>query len=187
MLGLKNRKNADGVGSAAKLKLSLGAKFDAVKPYIVTYLVCIAIPLLVGVLSAFLTKDFMISYAELEKPPLAPPAWLFPIAWIVLYILMGISSATVIISRGADNMKYARAGLEYYAMSLALNFTWSFIFFRAEAYLFSFVWLLVLLWTVVKTYKCYKKVSSVAAYLQIPYIAWLIFAAYLNAFYAIMY
>ena len=170
-----------------KLKLPLTAKFEAVKPYIATYIVCIAIPLLVGILSAFLTKDFMVSYSELEKPPLAPPAWLFPIAWVILYILMGISSATVLISRSRDNMKYARAGLEYYAMSLALNFTWSFIFFRAEAYLFAFVWLLVLLWTVVKTYKSYKKVSPLAAYLQIPYIAWLAFAAYLNAFYAIVY
>lgn len=187
MLGLKRKKERAGGGERVKLRLPLSAKFELVKPYFVTYLVCIAIPLTVGILSAFLTKDFMISYSELEKPPLAPPAWLFPIVWVVLYILMGISCATVLIMRNNGNIRYARCGLEYYAMSLALNFTWSIIFFRAEAYLFAFVWLLILLWTVVKTFKNYKMVSPSAAYLQIPYIVWLLFAAYLNAFYAIVY
>ena len=187
MLDSKKTKSRGAEEAGVKLKLPLNTKFAMLKPYIVTYLVCIAIPLTVGILSALLTKDFMLSYSELEKPPLAPPAWLFPIAWVILYILMGISSATVLICRKSDNMKNARAGLEYYAMSLALNFTWSFIFFRAEAYLFAFVWLLMLLWTVIKTYKSYKVVSPLAAYLQIPYIAWLVFAAYLNAFYAIIY
>jgi len=156
-------------------------------PYVLTYLIAIAIPLAVGIFSALLTKDYMVSYSELERPPLAPPAALFPIVWTLLYILMGISSATVLLKRNADNMKHARCGLEYYVMSLALNFTWSLIFFRAEAYIFALVWLLILLYTVVKTVKNYKRVSPLAAYLQIPYIVWLAFAAYLNAFYALAY
>ncbi len=159
--------------------------YEKIKPFILTYLTAIAIPLLVGILSALFTKDFMISYEELEKPPLAPPAALFPIVWTVLYILMGISSATVLVSRTTDNMKCVRTGLEYYAMSLVLNFGWSIIFFRAEAYLGALVWLLLLLYTVIKTVKSYARVSKLSAYLQIPYIVWLVFAAYLNAFYVL--
>lgn len=181
------KSKAESGAEKIKLKLPLGVKFGLIKPYIAVYLVCIAIPLAVGVLSALLTKDFMVSYSELERPPLAPPAWLFPIAWIILYTLMGISSATVLIMRKTETMRYARCGLEWYAVSLVLNFSWSLIFFRAEAYLFALVWLLLLLWTVIKTVKNYKAVSPLAAYLQIPYVAWLAFAAYLNAFYAVVY
>jgi tryptophan-rich sensory protein len=169
----------------AEKKKGLFAKLSGIRPYIFTYLAAIAIPLFVGIFSALLTKDFMISYEELEKPPLAPPAAVFPIVWTVLYILMGISSATAIISRDTDNMRSLRTALEYYAMSLALNFGWSIIFFRAEAYFGSLIWLLLLLFTVIKTVKNYKKVSKLSAYLQIPYIVWLIFAAYLNSFYAL--
>ena len=187
MISFKRKNTNKGGDAGVKLKLPISSGLLLLRPYIATYLVCIAIPLLVGILSAFLTKDYMISYSELEKPPLAPPAGLFPIVWTVLYILMGISSATVLITRKTETMHSARCGLEWYAISLALNFSWSLIFFRAEAYLFSFVWLILLLFSVVKTVKNYKKVSPVAAYLQIPYILWLVFAAYLNAFYAIMY
>ena len=98
---------------------------------------------------------------------------------------MGISSATAVISRDTDNMRSLRTSLEYYAMSLALNFGWSIIFFRAEAYFGALIWLLLLLFTVIKTVKNYKKVSKLSAYLQIPYIIWLAFAAYLNSFYAL--
>ena len=170
-----------------RFKIGAGGIVSAVRPYATVYLVSIAIPLLVGVLSALLTKDYMITYSELERPPLAPPAWLFPIVWTVLYTLMGISSATALINRRTENMSKVRCSLEYYAASLALNFSWSIIFFRAEAYLFSLVWLLLLLYTVIKTVKCYRCVSKLAAYLQLPYILWLIFAAYLNAYYAIVY
>ena len=77
--------------------------------YILLYLVGIAVPLLVGLLSAFITKDYMISYEELEKPPLAPAAWIFPVVWTILYILMGISSASVILRRNEENMQTVRA------------------------------------------------------------------------------
>lgn len=188
----KTKKPLDGlIGKAplgkegAEKKGGFFVRVSGLRPYILTYLVAIAIPLLVGILSALLTKDFMISYEELPKPPLAPPAALFPIVWTVLYILMGISSATAVISRDTDNMRSLRTSLEYYAMSLALNFGWSIIFFRAEAYFGSLIWLLLLLFTVIKTVKNYKKVSKLSAYLQIPYVVWLIFAAYLNSFYAL--
>ena len=153
---------------------------NKIKPYIPTYIVAIAIPLIVGILSALITKDNMDIYSELNTPPLAPPSWLFPIAWTLLYILMGISSAMVFLDRDKD-FDSARCGLRYYAVSLVLNFGWSIIFFNARAFLFAFVWLLVLLFTIVKTIFCYRKVNPAAAYLQIPYALWVAFAGYLNA------
>lgn len=165
-----------------KLKTNLLAR---VKPYILTYLVSIAVPLLVGLLSTALTKDNMSIYRELPKPPLAPPAALFPIVWTVLYILMGVSSATTLVTKTEENEKYVRAGLEYYIVSLIFNFGWSIIFFNLSSYFIALVWLFVLLYTVIKTVLCYRKVSPISAYLQLPYIAWLVFAAYLNGFYAL--
>ena len=153
---------------------------DKIKPYISTYIVAIAIPLIVGVLSALITKDNMDIYGELNTPPLAPPAWLFPVAWSILYILMGVSSAMVFLDR-EKNPDFAKCGLRYYVVSLVLNFGWSIIFFNIRAFLFSFLWLLLLLFTIVKTILCYSKVNRIAAYLQIPYALWVAFAGYLNA------
>ncbi len=154
--------------------------FDKIKPYIPTYIVAIAIPLIIGILSAFITKDNMQIYSELNTPPLAPPAWLFPIVWTLLYVLMGVSCAMVFLDREKD-FDSARCGLRYYALSLVLNFGWSIIFFNARAFLASFIWLLALLYTIIKTILCYHKVNRVAAYLQIPYALWVAFAGYLNA------
>lgn len=138
----------------------------------------ILIPVLVGLLSSFLTSDSMASFALLQKPPLSPPAWLFPVVWTILYILMGVSSYLVNTS-DAPPAKIKKAN-SVYIMSLVFNFFWSIIFFNMEQYLFAFVWLLMLLLLVVYTVVLYHNISKTAAYLQIPYIIWLLFAAYLN-------
>ena len=148
-------------------------------PHLLTYGVSIFIPLLVGLLSSLITMGNMDIYPTLKAPPLAPPAWLFPIVWTVLYILMGVSCAMVLTNRHRDTVA-AEKGIKLYAISLVLNFTWSIIFFNKGAYLLALVWLLLLLYTVVRTVICYRHVSLVAALLQIPYILWLAFAAYLN-------
>ncbi len=138
----------------------------------------ILIPLLTGLLSSFLTSDSMVAFASLQKPPLSPPAWLFPVVWTILYILMGVSSYLVNIS-GAPDAKIKKAN-SVYITSLVFNFFWSIIFFNMEQYLFAFVWLLMLLLLVVYTVVLYYDISKTATYLQIPYIVWLLFAAYLN-------
>lgn len=150
------------------------------KANIRSYIVATVIPLAVGILSALLTKENMNIYAEVKTPPLAPPGFLFPVVWTILYILMGISSA-VIWNRRENNLQAARSGLMYYIASLAFNFTWSIIFFNLRSFLVALAWLLVLLYLIVCTVVEYKKVYQVAAYLQIPYIVWVSFAGYLNA------
>lgn len=143
------------------------------------YIVSSAISLGVGLLSALITKGDMAIYEEIVKPPLAPPALLFPIAWIILYVLMGISSARIYIKR-RENTGEVKDALAVYAMSLIVNFTWSIIFFTLEAFLVAFVWLLLLLALIITTVIRYKPIDKLAAFLQIPYIIWVSFAGYLN-------
>ena len=153
--------------------------WENIKKNAPAYIIGIAIPLAVGALSAFLTMGNMDIYSELKTPPLAPPSWLFPVAWSILYVLMGVSSV-IVCKKRALAPDAARAGLVYYAVSLAFNFGWSIIFFNARSFLFAFLWLLVLLYTIVKTVINYLKVAPVSGYLQVPYALWVAFAGYLN-------
>ena len=143
------------------------------------YVVALIIPLGAGALSAILTRGNMNVYGEVRTPPLSPPSILFPIVWTALYALMGISSALVYGNLSKDG-KSGRAGLFYYGLSLFFNFFWSIFFFNMRAYLFSFFWLLALLFLIVLTVVRYRRVSPAAAYLQIPYVLWVVFAGYLN-------
>ncbi len=145
------------------------------------------LPYAVGILSALavgglstLAGGSMMLYESINRPFLSPPPWLFPVAWTLLYILMGVSAALVYQMREKDE-EAARRGLTYYAVSLLLNFLWSPIFFRFEAFLFAFIWLIVLFIFVALFVGEYKKVFPPAAYLQLPYLLWLGFAAYLSA------
>lgn len=154
--------------------------FKRIKPFIPTYLLAIAIPVTVGLISAFLTKDNMSVYSQLNSPPLSPPAILFPIVWTLLFILMGISSAMIYTDR-IRNPEAAKRGLCLYLISLVLNFSWSIIFFNLQAAFFALLVLIALIIFVIKTILEYRKINTVAAYLQIPYLLWILFACYLNA------
>ena len=143
---------------------------------IVTLMICIFLPLAVGSLSAFLTKDAMSSYGQIMKPDFAPPSFIFPIVWTILYILMGISSYIIWSSDNA--MK--QTALDWYAIQLLFNFTWSIIFFNLQNYLFSFIWLIALIICICIMIIKFYKISPISAYLQIPYLLWCLFAAYLN-------
>ncbi len=123
-------------------------------------------------------------FGRVEKPPLSPPGWLFPVVWTVLYILMGIASYLVLES-GASR-KNIENGITVYGLQLFFNFFWSIIFFNFELYTFAFVWLLALWVLIIITAVRFAKVSKPAAYLMIPYIVWVTFAAYLNLGIAIL-
>jgi tryptophan-rich sensory protein len=151
----------------------------SVKQTVKTYIVAILIPLAVGFLSAFLTRNSMMIYGDIVRPSLSPPAILFPIVWTILYVLMGVSSAMVWTHR-KETPADAWAGLAYYAASLIFNFGWSILLFSFRQYLAAFLWLLVLWYLILKTIQYYRKVVPLAAYLQIPYLLWVTFAGYLN-------
>ena len=150
-------------------------KAPRIKPYVVS----IAIALAVGLFSALLTRDSMDIYSQLVTPPLAPPGWLFPVVWTVLYVLMGISAA-IIWEQREEDPAVASSGLSAYALSLGFNFLWSILFFNCRWLLLSFFWLLGLLALIWITVYNYRQISRPAAYLQIPYALWVTFAGYLN-------
>lgn len=139
----------------------------------------LVIPLLVGVVSGFLTRDANKEFtATAVQPSFTPPGWVFPVAWTILYIFMGVSSYLIEITP-YNTGKKNRALITYY-ISLLFNFCWSFIFFGFNLYLIAFVWLVILLALVVIYTLKYLKINKIAGYLNIPYILWLVFAGILN-------
>ncbi len=148
------------------------------KVNICALLMALIIPLAVGALSAVLSAKGMTAYGSVNKPPLSPPAWAFPVAWTILYLLMGWSAYLVYMADADRDQKFV--ALAFFAFQLVLNFMWSIIFFSWGAYLFAFVWLVLLLAAVVMCTLRFFDISKLAACLMIPYIIWLCFAAYLN-------
>lgn len=141
-------------------------------------IISIAIPLIVGGVSAFLSKNAMMQFQTLNQPPLSPPGWLFPIVWTILYILMGVSS--YLISESGADSESVMAAQQIYYFQLLLNFLWPVFFFNFEWYLFAFFELLALWIAVFVMIRRFAEISKLAAYLNIPYLIWLTFAAYLN-------
>lgn len=146
-----------------------------IRPYVISVVIALA----VGGISALLTMNNMDLYSKIEQPALAPPPWLFPVVWTILYVLMGIGAALVY-NRKDFKPEETRNALIIYAINLALNFFWSILFFNLEAYLFAFIWLVALWIVIIAMIISFRKVSPVAAYLQIPYLLWVTFAGYLN-------
>ena len=138
-------------------------------------IIAILIPLAVGSFSALISGNMSL-YSTINKPAFSPPSIVFPIVWTILYVLMGISSYIIYSSDSADKTK----ALKIYALQLFFNFCWSILFFRYNLYLLSFLWLVILIVLICIMIKDFYKINPAAAYLQIPYLLWCIFAAYLN-------
>lgn len=151
---------------------------------VLSFVIAIALALAVGGLSAALTSDSMNIYAEIATPPPPIPAIIFPIVWSFLFVLMGISSALIYntdIGTLPDvNEEDKRYALSVYLLSLAVNFSWSILFFNLRTFLAAFFWLIFLLYLIIRTILLYKKIHPAAAYLQIPYAVWVTFAGYLT-------
>lgn len=143
-----------------------------------TLIVCIAIPLAVGGIAGLLTRGGMEVYQMLNQPAFAPPGWLFPVVWTILYVLMGIASYLVLESN-ADKTEILE-GMILYGYQLVVNFFWPIFFFQFQWYLFSFIWLVALWVLIIMTMIEFYQVSKTAAYLLIPYLVWVTFAGCLN-------
>ena len=133
----------------------------------------------VGALAAWLTREDMEIYKlQINKPPLSPPAIVFPIVWILLYALMGVGAARVALSQRSAEKHNA---LQSFFLQLAVNFSWTIIFFHLRLFGWSLGVLLALLGLVIwMTYR-FSQIDKPAARIQVPYVLWLTFAAYLNA------
>lgn len=127
-------------------------------------------------LSYLLTgRDAMERYADLNQPALAPPGWIFPVVWAVLYTLMGVSAWLVWRQSGKTH-----GLLSLYLFQLCLNVLWTPVFFRLGLFWGAFailcaLWVAILVMTV-----RFQARSPLAAWLQVPYLLWVTFAGYLN-------
>jgi tryptophan-rich sensory protein len=142
------------------------------------YIVYPAIAVGVGALSGFLTRRAMKElFPLLDKPPLTPPPLVFPIVWTALYILMGVGMAMV---KNTDSLASARSERLWWAQ-LAVNFIWTLVFFPAQAFLAALALLVLLFGLVAAMSAAFAKLNKPAAWLQLPYLLWLLVAGYLNA------
>jgi tryptophan-rich sensory protein len=115
-------------------------------------------------------------FDALAKPAFMPPGWVFPVAWTTLYVLMGIAVAQVI----ASDRDAKRPALLMFATQLVLNLAWSPIFFGMHQARAGLAIIIVLTIDVVITIGLFARVRRSAAWLMLPYLAWLIFATCLN-------
>ena len=136
----------------------------------------IFITVLIGALPSVFVYGNMDVYNTLNKPALSPPSILFPIAWTILYILMGISIYRV---TQTDSNKKGEAKLIYF-IQLVVNALWTPIFFGLNEYFLAFLWIIMLILLVITMIITFFKIDKISAYLNIPYLLWLLFAAYLN-------
>lgn len=140
------------------------------KPLLISLLISLG----TGVIAGFLTFGSMAQYQEMYHPPLAPPGWVFPVVWLLLYTLMGIASYRIYLKNPKAE------ALKLYLIQLVVNFFWPVFFFNLGWQLFAAVWLLVLWYLVFVMIKEFARIDEGAARLMIPYLVWLTFAAYLN-------
>ena len=140
--------------------------------------ISVAVPLAVGGISALLTKDSMILFEAVKKPPLSPPMWLFPVVWSILYIMMGLAAYLVWMSDKPKRKK--ELAFVYYAIQLAFNFGWSIIFFNIAEYLAAFIWLCLLWFFILLTTIQFFSIDKSSGSLMIPYLLSDSFSGYLN-------
>lgn len=139
------------------------------------YILFIGITVLFGILGGLIAGGTEI-YEFIEKPPLAPPPILFPIVWTILYVLIGIAAARVYLSKDLDSS----SALKFYWLQLAVNILWPLIFFGFKLYAFAAIWLLILIVLIIITTVKFFRIDKVAGILMLPYLAWCLFALYLN-------
>ena len=132
----------------------------------------------VGGLAGWLTREDVKIYTDsIAQPPLSPPPLVFPVAWTILYVLMGIGAARV--SLAPDGPRRSRA-LAVFGLQLGMNFLWSILFFKFQRFGLALVWLIALWGAILWMASAFSRVDKAAARLQIPYLVWVAFAGYLN-------
>ena len=137
--------------------------------------------LVIGYFSGMVTRESITTwYPTLIKPSFNPPNWIFAPVWSLLYAMMGIA-AGLVWNRIDFMRELVKKALIFFAIQLALNALWSYLFFGLHNPLLALVEI-VLLWLMIfETYLQFKKIHKVASLLLLPYLAWVSFAAFLNA------
>jgi benzodiazapine receptor len=148
-------------------------KYTRISILIVT---CVAAGYLAGIATQSGVNTW---FPTLEKPFFNPPSWVFAPVWTMLYIMMGIAGG-IVWSRIEVQKDAVTKALTLFAIQLALNILWSFLFFWLQNPFLAFIEI-ILLWLIIyETYLKFAKIDKVAGYLFIPYLMWVAFAAVLN-------
>lgn len=143
-----------------------------------TYALWIGLSEAVGALAGLLTRDGTKYFAQsVAKPPLTPPPAVFPVVWAALYALMGAGAARISL---LSPSRERTVSLRLFGAQLGFNFVWTLLFFLLRVYGFSFLWLtalwVLILWMTLSFYE----LDRPAAWLQAPYLLWVLLAGYLN-------
>jgi benzodiazapine receptor len=146
---------------------------------ILKLIICVLICQVVGILSSFFNiKSIPGWYSKQKKPKFNPPNWIFGPVWTLLYLLMGISIYLVLVSGAIE--KQTSLAIIVFLIQLFLNFLWSGIFFGMKKPLLAFFEIILLLVSIIINLIVFYPISELAAYLLIPYLLWVSFAALLN-------
>ena len=157
------------LASAAQLRMSLLRWALFVIPVI----------MLLGSVSGLLSNSSEENrwFEELVKPKAQPPGWLFGVVWPTLYFLMGLAFAMILHARGARHRGLA---ITLFLIQFAINLTWSPVFFAQHQIGIAFFIILAMLVAAIATTVVFARVRKAAAWLMVPYLVWISFAAILN-------
>ena len=149
------------------------------------FIISILIPLIVGYLSNVLSRllsgiSTSTYYSQLIKPSFAPPAFIFPIVWTILYILMGISSYLIL--RKGYNLPKVRDAIFYYGLQLVLNFIWSILFFGFGLRFTALIDIIIMILVSIIMISKFSKIDKRSGYINLIYLMWLVYAGFLNYF-----
>ncbi len=138
----------------------------------------IGFSLAAGGLSSWLTRDGLKAFETMNKPALTPPRIVFPIAWTVLLFLIGFGYA-IIREKAADSGLRDKASAVF-GIQMTFFFCWMIWFFGLRWYGFAAIWLIGMILSIMAMIAFYRKISHAAAWMQVPYLLWCMFALYLN-------
>ena len=131
------------------------------------------LPVILGSVVGFIISG-SIDYNQLVQPPLAPPSWLFPVMWTIIYLLMGISF--YLLKQDNDNECLSRV----YYLQLGVNLLWSILFFLFKLRLLACIWIIILDILVCLMIYWFYNTKKISGYLNILYLVWILFATYLT-------
>jgi len=151
------------------------------RPNIIKLIISILLPLSVGAIAGMFTSQAVpVWYASLNRPSFSPPNWVFGPVWTSLYILLGISFFLIWKEEASKERDLA---IKVFSIQMLLNFAWSFIFFYFNLIGAALIEIILLWISIALMIYLFYKIKPVAAYMNIPYLLWVSFAAILNAGY----
>ena len=144
-------------------------------------LVVVVTCLVVGYFSGTVTRSAITTwYPTLVKPSFNPPNWIFAPVWSMLYVMMGVA-AGLVWNRMELEKDAVKKALVFFAIQLALNALWSFLFFGLKNPMLAGLEIVILWLMIYETYTKFVKINKIAGYLLVPYLLWVSFPAVLNA------